>query len=228
MSALNEGESHEAHYLRGRRRGRCACIRVNQVSTDRDEFFSRTTRDGALRVLADQRRRRSGVGLIGQRSSQVKSNEFISIWMEDEMEGLLTAIVLWLSSNFTLPANFDHPRVEFVSATEMAALLPKDEQSSIASIQSTSEILSLYNNETKTIFLLDGWQGKTPAELSIVVHEMVHHLQNVGQLKFACPQEREELAYLAQERWLKLFGRDLLRDFQMDSFTILVKSRCPY
>jgi hypothetical protein len=148
--------------------------------------------------------------------------------MEDEMEGLLTAIVLWLSSNFTLPASFDHPRVEFVSATKMAALLPKDEQSDVSSIQSASEILSLYNNETKTIFLPDGWQGKTPAELSILVHEMVHHLQNVGQLKFTCPQEREELAYLAQERWLNLFGRDLLRDFQMDSFTILVKSKCPY
>jgi hypothetical protein len=148
--------------------------------------------------------------------------------MEHEMEGLLTAIVLWLSSNFTLPASFDHPRVKFVSAIEMAALLPKDEQSDISSIQSASEIVSLYNNETKTIFLPNGWQGKTPAELSILVHEMVHHLQNVGQLKFACPQEREELAYLAQERWLKLFGRDLLRDFQMDRFTILVKSKCPY
>jgi hypothetical protein len=34
---------------------------------------------------------------------------------------------------------------------------------------------------------------------------MVHHLQTVGGLKFACPQEREELAYKAQERWLELF-----------------------
>jgi uncharacterized protein DUF6647 len=114
------------------------------------------------------------------------------------MEKLLTAVVLWLSSNFALQANFDHPRVEFVPAVEMAAMLPKDvrPQNHIASVQSTSEILSLYNNETKTIFLLNGWEGKTPAELSILVHEMVHHLQNVEQLKFACPEEREELAYL--------------------------------
>ena len=49
---------------------------------------------------------------------------------------------------------------------------------------------------------------------------MVHHLQNVGELKFECPQEREQLAYKAQERWLGLFGRDLLRDFKLDLFTI--------
>jgi len=88
------------------------------------------------------------------------------------------------------------------------------------------DIVSLYSNESKTIFLLDGWTGKTPAELSILVHEMVHHLQNVGQLKFACPEEREELAYKAQDSWLHLFGRDLESEFQMDPFTILVKSKC--
>ena len=82
--------------------------------------------------------------------------------------------------------------------------------------------------ESKTIYLADGWTGKTPAELSILVHEMVHHLQNVGQLKFECPQAREELAYRAQDRWLHLFGRDLERDFELDGFSILVKTRCFY
>ena len=98
--------------------------------------------------------------------------------------------------------------------------------SDVSASEISSDIVSLYNNESKTIFLLDGWTGKTPAELSILVHEMVHHLQNVGQLKFACPEEREELAYKAQDSWLHLFGRDLESEFQMDPFTILVKSKC--
>jgi Domain of unknown function (DUF6647) len=84
----------------------------------------------------------------------------------------------------------------------------------------------LYSNKSKTIFMRDGWTGKTPAELSILVHEMVHHLQNVGQLQFACPEEREELAYKAQDQWLGLFGHDLMHDFDMDGFTIAVKSKC--
>jgi hypothetical protein len=54
----------------------------------------------------------------------------------------------------------------------------------------------------------------------------VHHLQNVGGLTFACPQEREKLAYEAQERWLKLFGRDLEQDFDLDRFTLLVTTNC--
>jgi hypothetical protein len=146
------------------------------------------------------------------------------------MEALLTAIVVWLSTNYGLQASFDHPRVEFVSATKMATFLKKDtgiqQQKDVASSISGSDIVSLYNNETQTIYLRSEWSGKTPAELSILVHEMVHHLQNVGHLKFACPQEREELAYEAQNRWLGLFKHDLARDFGLDPFTILVKSKC--
>jgi hypothetical protein len=76
--------------------------------------------------------------------------------------------------------------------------------------------------------LPENWQGHSPAELSILVHEMVHHLQNVGRLKFECPQEREQLAYDAQEKWLSLFGRDLEHDFGMDAMSIFVKSKCFY
>jgi hypothetical protein len=140
--------------------------------------------------------------------------------MESRMEALLTAIVLWLSINFPLPANLNHPGIKFVSAAEMIA-----QRTGVSASEISSDIVALYSNESKTIYLMDGWTGKTPAELSILVHEMVHHLQNVGQLKFACSEEREELAYKAQDDWLHLFGRDLERDFQMDPFSILVKSK---
>jgi hypothetical protein len=142
------------------------------------------------------------------------------------MEALLTAIVLWLSTNFPLPANLNHPGIKFVPAAEMIAVLNKYQPQRTDASEISSDILSLYNNESKTIYLMDGWTGKTPAELSILVHEMVHHLQNIGQLKFVCPEEREELAYQAQDSWLHFFGRDLERDFQMDPFSVLVKSKC--
>jgi Domain of unknown function (DUF6647) len=88
------------------------------------------------------------------------------------------------------------------------------------------EAVAIYDHQTMSIVLPDGWSGRSPAELSVLVHEMVTHLQNLGGLKFACPHEREKLAYLAQERWLNLFERDLLRDFEIDSFTLLVTTAC--
>jgi hypothetical protein len=43
-----------------------------------------------------------------------------------------------------------------------------------------------------------------------------------------CPQEREKLAYLAQERWLGLFGHNLESDFDLNPFSLLVKTKCFY
>jgi hypothetical protein len=145
----------------------------------------------------------------------------------------LTTIVLWLSANFSLPATHEHPRVEFVPLAKITELRYKEFGGAPLQLgepnpQEASSVVSVYDNATRTIYLPQDWSGNTPAELSILVHEMVHHLQNAGNLKFECPQEREQLAYRAQEQWLRLFGRDLLQDFEVDPFTLLVRTRCAY
>jgi len=42
------------------------------------------------------------------------------------MDALLTAIVIWLSTNYGLPATFEHPRIERVPSIEMATLRYKN------------------------------------------------------------------------------------------------------
>jgi hypothetical protein len=37
------------------------------------------------------------------------------------------------------------------------------------------------------IVLPDNWNGDMAADLSVLVHEMVHHLQKKNQLKYECP-----------------------------------------
>src|SRR5262245_48859226 len=146
------------------------------------------------------------------------------------MNALLTAIVLWLSANFDLPAINEHPRVEFAPPATITALRDKDipggQSNSPAEKAGQREVVAVYDTATGTIYLPEGWSGKTPAELSVLVHEMVHHLQNRPNLKFECPRAREKLAYEAQERWLQLFGRDLASDFEIDGFTRLVITSC--
>ena len=152
------------------------------------------------------------------------------------MQALLTAIVTWLSANYGLPANYDLAAVRFAAPMEIASIrygafglersgeaiaaynsLPADQRHSIVSV---------YDDKTKTIVLPVGCQGISAAELSELVHEMVHHLQNVAGLTYACPQEREALAYEAQEKWLGLFGRSLSSEFQIDGMTLLVRTKC--
>jgi len=153
------------------------------------------------------------------------------------METLLTAIVTWLSIGFGLPANYDLPHVEFVSPAKMNAVqfrarIPGHAQAASNAGSrpedpaSQREVVALYDDGTRTIYLPAGWTGKTPAEVSVLVHEMVHHLQNLAGSKFECPQAREKLAYAAQNRWLARSGRNLMDEFDLDPLTVLLRTKC--
>jgi hypothetical protein len=145
------------------------------------------------------------------------------------MTELLNAIVLWISINLAVPAVYDHPRIEYVPPAKMIAMrlrgMPTAAQAALLPSQ-IPDVVAIYDDEKRTIFLPEGWTGKTPAELSVLVHEMVHHLQNVSGQKFECPAAREKPAYLAQDKWLKQFDQTLEQDFEVDLFTIVVKSAC--
>src|SRR5918994_1008381 len=101
------------------------------------------------------------------------------------MTPLITALMLWLCANFDLPSTQDLPRIEFVPHSKIVELryhgLTRP-QSSDAMTPDTDarEPVAMYMNTSKTIYLREGWSGSTPAELSVLVHELVHHLQNVG------------------------------------------------
>lgn len=147
---------------------------------------------------------------------------------------LLQAIAAWLSSEFGLPPVRELPAVNLASKRQMLslrhrAMSPSPGAGYTASripIETAEDILAIYDTGARTIYLPERWSGKTPADLSMLVHEMVHHLQHVGGLKFACPEEREKMAFKAQERWLQLFGSSLEADFELDPFTILARTNC--
>jgi hypothetical protein len=135
-------------------------------------------------------------------------------------EAVMTSIVTWLSNALDLPAIYDHPRVERAPRIRLAAVLHNGE------FVSQESILSNYDAAKGTIYLRDDWTGNTPEGTSILVHEMVHHLQHVAGAQYDCSQWREKLAYVAQERWLISYGRSLEKDFGIDPLTYLLTTEC--
>jgi len=148
----------------------------------------------------------------------------------------ITAMETWVSNQFDLPTMHEHPRIEFAPPAKIASLRFTDLLSDPgAQVEPNNrapsaqhDTIAIYDDATRTIYLPEGWSGSTPAELSVFVHEMVHHFQNLLGLKHECPQEREKLAYIAQDRWLGLFGHSLADDFALDPFSLFVKTTCFY
>ena len=164
------------------------------------------------------------------------SEEIASKLAGSSGQALLIAMETWVSSQFDLAAIHEHPRIEFAPPAKIASLRSTDllsdpgaqvEPNNRAS-SAQHDTIAIYYDATRTIYLPEGWTGGTRAELSVLVHELVHHFQNVLGLKHECPQEREKLAYIAQDRWLGLFGHSLADDFALDPFSLFVKTRCFY
>jgi hypothetical protein len=146
---------------------------------------------------------------------------------------LLTAIESWLVAQLGLPPAQDQPGIELVPPARITALRyrglvaePAIGTAHLDPAPPDGDVVAVYSDMTRTIYLAEGWTGRTAAELSVLVHEMVHHLQNAGGLRYECAQAREALAYQAQDRWLALFGHSLEQDFELDGFSLLVKTRC--
>jgi hypothetical protein len=150
---------------------------------------------------------------------------------------LMTEIAAWLAANLELPPTTELPRVELVPPGRLVAIrlggFAMNQQETASGptqppppLKIAADLAAVYSMATRTIYLPDDWSGESHAEMSVLVHEMVHHLQNVGGLEYLCPDGREKLAYLAQDRWLRRFGLDLETAFGLDLFTVFVRSSC--
>ena len=150
------------------------------------------------------------------------------------MQTLMTLIVVWLSINFGAPRDFDHPRIAFATPTELAEgrlgqTMPPSRtvgETDNPELSAAPEVYAYYNDASRTIYLPAGWSAASPKDVSILVHELVHHLQNAEGAKFGCPQEREKDAYRAQRAWLQLFDLSLEQEFELDGLTLLVRTNC--
>jgi hypothetical protein len=156
----------------------------------------------------------------------------------DARQALLTEIEKWLVANFDLAPVGGLPRLAFASPAKINSLRYSQlvgaaagwaiatRDMPVAAAQPST--VAIYMQTENAIYLPDDWTGSTPAEISVLVHEMMHHMQYAGGLTYECPQAREKLAFAAQEKWLGLFGRDLAGEFELDPFTVLVRSTCAY
>ncbi len=83
---------------------------------------------------------------------------------------------------------------------------------SLADDAAADDLVAYYSNSLKTIFLPEGFSAEDAANRSDLLHELVHHEQDVadpGLDRF----ERERRAYAAQIAYLDKVGRNREADF---------------
>ena len=66
---------------------------------------------------------------------------------------------------------------------------------------------ALYVPAERRIYLRNDWSAKSFDDLSILLHEFVHHLQTIGRIEYGCDPEIELPAYQIQEAFYQAHQR---------------------
>ncbi|MET0607064.1 MAG: DUF6647 family protein [Beijerinckiaceae bacterium] len=167
--------------------------------------------------------------LVGPASAQ---STFLAIENERVDFPLLTMVIEWAANISGLPATRQLPTIRQTIAAQVSDLEPRKATSitrtELAAASGRPDVQSaiLYDDATRTIVLPAGWTSRTAADMSLLVHAVVNHLQNVGGHRYACPQARSALAYDAQDRWLQLFFTNLEDAFGIDPSALKMNTHC--
>jgi hypothetical protein len=127
------------------------------------------------------------------------------------------AIMHWVVNYLNISKHLDLPCIKYGSSGLIAVVRYKNSHSKRLE-------MGAYDDDANTIYLPEGWTGRTPAEISILVHQMVYHVQNLAGLTYECSWERERLAYSAQEKWLRLHQSNLWESFGIDRTIFLLSA----
>ena len=135
------------------------------------------------------------------------------------MKEILTALMIWLGANTSFDTNHDIPNVLFLSQTQMEQMFYKGND------KMPNTLHGLYDQESDTIILPDTWDRRKAWDLGVLLHEMVHYLQDQNNMDFNCTAEMERESWPIQQRYLKE-QHDYAWDY--DGLWYAVISTCNY
>ncbi len=142
------------------------------------------------------------VQLPGTSYSIVFNSPELQVGEARNMVVLSVAVASWLSANFGLPTMHDLPHVEYVSSSEIA--LFRSTRSGMT--ETTAKIPVVYVSVLETIYLPEGWDGSTFADLSLFVFGMAEHLRQEAKIHYYCEPAHDGFALAVQKRWLAMVG----------------------
>ena len=86
---------------------------------------------------------------------------------------------------------------------------------------------ALYSTKIHTVYLLESWNSNDLRDRATLLHELVHHLQSLNNIKATCLAEYEPQAFDLEFEWLREQGiQDPYKFLGIDEISILMISHC--
>jgi hypothetical protein len=152
------------------------------------------------------------------------------------MVEIITSLMLWIAAATGWPIP-DHPNITYIEDEHQFFMMSqecdtKPNQPICETYDgSATNILALYNHLTKTIYLNKEFWWASVRDQSILLHELVHHMQYSRDSEFysnQCKGDIEKEAYDLQEKWLEKRGRTLYDTIELGPLFRHILTRCDF
>ena len=135
------------------------------------------------------------------------------------MKELILALFLFISTETGYNTdNLEVPQIYFLPQTELEAKYTK-ENSPVG-----SDLFAFYDLENDIIYLRDTWNIHNPWSKSVLLHELIHYVQDKNNVAFKCTAEMEKQAWPLQKKYLRQY-HGVTWDY--DQLWYLLISACP-
>lgn len=132
-------------------------------------------------------------------ASQATASSDLLAWRDAKtLDSVVGHLEEWLDQSAPWPAKPSRPVIRQISAAEAASL-------HTPLFSGSGKPRGLYDPETSTIYLVRPWDQRDPRDVSVLLHELVHHRQH-GAQHWYCPSAMELPAYRLQDEWLRQLG----------------------
>lgn len=138
------------------------------------------------------------------------------------MNLLVTALMAWASAATGLAIPDRHPEIVRMTSCEMEQVVMRE----YANCEDDLVFGALYFSGR--MYLPPEWTPGTAYEVSVLLHELVHHMQYEAGLfdTVRCGGELEPLAYEVQIAFLEAANLDAMAELDTDEFTLRDRSMC--
>jgi len=156
----------------------------------------------ALGVLAVWRRSTLVLAAIAMLTLPFFSSRGEASQDAEFLDLLVESLEAWLDRDGSYPAAKQRPTIQVVPSWHEVVASHEASRT-----RGDGRTRGLYDARHGTIYLVAPWDGSDPRDLSVLLHELVHHRQNHAR-HWYCVSEQEWDAYRLQEEWLAEYGLD--------------------
>ena len=115
------------------------------------------------------------------------------------MQELVAHLEDWLDDHSDLPRREAPPLIQLTSHAHASSLAYSHQTSASPNVR------GLYDPAVETVWLVQPWDARNPYDVSVLLHELVHHRQAAAG-HWYCPGAQELPAYRIQRQWLNDLG----------------------